>query len=75
MLVQVRDPKENGQINYDSISDLLRREELVGLLNQYATGNGYGSMSKVKLIDEARKEIADELFINGLSSALLSRTG
>lgn len=72
-LNEIRHAQSNKSINYDSIYDLMRKHELVQLLDECTTCMSYSGMSKPRLVNEAKRELSTDFFTTQLSKVLLSR--
>lgn len=70
----IRDAKINSQISYDSVTELMKRDELIGLLNRHTPGISYTAMTKARLKNEAIKNIQHETLMHDLSKILMNRT-
>jgi hypothetical protein len=69
----IREGKVNENINYTTVADLLRKNELVDILKEYAPGRPYSSMSKDRLKNEAVTCIPKESIMHYLSNILERR--
>jgi hypothetical protein len=72
-LSPIRQEQRNTHTNYEVMSDLLRRHELVKVLSAYGVSGSRHSMSKQKLIQETQQEISKESLVEQLAGALLAR--
>lgn len=72
-LSPIRQEQRNTHTNYEVISDLLRKHELVKVLSVYGVSGSRHSMSKQKLIQETQQEISKESLVEQLAGALLAR--
>lgn len=72
-LSPIRQVQQNGYTDYEAISDLLRKHELIKILGTHDMGSSCHSMSKQKLIKEARQEISKESLIEQLAQTLVAR--
>lgn len=73
ILSPVREATDNPLINFDSVSNLLRKQELINILGSSQAGCSYWKMSKRRLIDEVRRGIESDTIVDQLSRALMSR--
>lgn len=71
-LSPIRQVQQNSYTDYEAISDLLRKHELMKVLNTTNVGS-CRSMSKQRLVQEARQEISKESLVKQLASTLLAR--
>lgn len=72
-LSPIRQVQQNSHTNYEAISDLLRKHELMKVLNARHTPTSCRSMSKQRLVQEARQEISKESLVEQLARTLLAR--
>lgn len=72
-LSPIRQEQRNTHTNYEVISDLLRKHELVKILSAYGVSGNRHNMSKQKLIQETQQEISKESLVEQLTSTLLAR--
>jgi hypothetical protein len=71
-LSPIRQVQQNSYTDYEAISDLLRKHELMKVLNTTSVGS-CRSMSKQRLVQEARQELSKETLVEQLASTLLAR--
>lgn len=74
-LSSIRHVQQNSYTDYESISDLLRKHELIKVLSARDTGSSCRSMSKQRLVHKARHEISKESLVEQLARTLLARDG
>ena len=72
-LSPIREVRQNSHTDYEAISDLLRKHELMKVLSARNTSAGCHSMSKQRLVQEARQEISKESMVEQLARTLLAR--
>lgn len=72
-LSNIREARNNTKTDFDIVSDLLQKKELVEILGKHSPGCSYSSMSKTRLIHETRKRLPQTKLFSSLSTALLSR--
>ena len=73
LLNEIREAQTNTSISYESVSDILSKEELVTFLGEHAPGQNYWKMSKPKLIDEARALTEKSSIIKAFPDLILNR--
>lgn len=71
-LSPIREVRQNSHTDYEAISDLLRKHELMKVLSARNTTAGCYSMSKQRLVQEARQEISKESMVEQLAPAHFS---
>ena len=69
----IREARRNNHTDYEAISSLLRKHELMEVLSANNTIIGCYSMSRQRLVQEARQEISKESMVEQLSCTLLAR--
>lgn len=72
-LNEIRQAKPNISTNHDLIYNLMRKHELVQLLNLHTGRSSFHGMSKPRLVDEARRVLSIDIFTTQLSRVLLNR--
>lgn len=72
-LIEIRKARGNKRVKYNSISDVMTKNDFVSVLNTYAPGGRYWSMSKPTLVHEARRLLTEERVINAFPERLLAR--
>lgn len=72
-LSPIRQVQQNSYTDYEAISDLLRKHELMKVLSARNSTASCRSMSKQRLVQEARQEISKESLVEQLARILLSR--
>lgn len=69
----IRECKINQSINYKTLADLLRKNELIDILKIHSPGGSYSGMTKSRLKHEAVASIPNESIMGYLSSKLAQR--
>ncbi len=69
----IRQVQQNNHTDYEAISDLLQKHELMKILDMYSTNSNRYDMSKQMLIQEAQQEVSKESLVAQLTSTLHTR--
>lgn len=72
-LNHIRQVQQNSHTDYEAISDLLQKHELMRILNMYSANNDRYDMSKQMLIQEVQQEVSKESLVAQLTSTLHTR--
>lgn len=72
-LSPIRQVQQNTYTDYEAISGLLRKHELMRVLNRCGVSSSSYRMSKQGLIQKAQQEISKESLVEQLTSTLLAR--
>jgi len=70
----IREPKDNENMNSISISEVMRKEEMVALLTRHAPGRSYSRLNKPMLVREAEVEINTKLIAKEFPRIIFART-
>lgn len=69
----IRETRINENIDLNSVTELMKREELIRLLNEHAPGGAYSSMTKSRLKNETARNIQKEDLMDYLLRVLVAR--